>query len=206
MPTAFKIIAASLMFIYIFWRAAAVPVTHDEAFTINHHVPRSWPVIAGIRIELMEEFANHHVLNTALIKLIYKYCNQDEFAARLPNAAAGVLGIASRYYIVFLMNFRGWESGFAFVFAAFSPLLSEFYGLARGYGLSTGLFLAGFALWLSIPRSDNLPSGYRGVSKLSAAAFLFALSLAANLSIVFAVAGTTLSEILLLFLPRILKE
>ncbi|MCG6167485.1 hypothetical protein [Leptospira sanjuanensis] len=177
--------------IYIVSRAILVPITHDEAFTILKHVPNSYSVILGLRIAPVEEFANNHSLNTASIKFLISYFPMSELVVRFPNILAGFVFIIIFLTILIRLEIKDWTLSVLFLYGISSPLLLEFFALARGYGLSISLFFAGYFFWLTIDRDQSS----RFFLRLSVAGIFFSLALIANLSIAFAILGVALTEI-----------
>jgi hypothetical protein len=133
------IIAFSLFF-YATLRAALLSFTHDESFTYIHYVTAPlkevfFPaVISG----------NNHLLNTLLMKLSMQFFPPTELALRLPNLLGFALYLVFAYLLAFgkdqkpthpLVRFS------AFLLFTLNPYLLDFFSLARGYGLSLGLFM-----------------------------------------------------------------
>ncbi len=124
---------------YVVYRAASLSLTHDEAlsFTIVKG-DATWKVTA-----------NHHWLNTWLMKLTHGLFGSSELALRLPNVLAFVLyGWASAKLLRSLTLPRH------LVYVAFAAMLSsqlvlDFFGLARGYGLALAFLIAAFHFLLN---------------------------------------------------------
>lgn len=180
---------------YIALRSYYVPITYDEAFTILKHVPNSYSVILGLKIALVEEFANNHSLNTAAIKFLLSYLPMSEFVVRIPNLLAGILFIFIYLLILIKLKINDWKLVILFLFGISSSVLLEFFSLARGYGLSIALFFAGYYVWLRTDREINP----RFFLRLSFAGILFSLALIANLSIIFAILGVSITETIYFF-------
>ena len=126
------VVVAAGVFIYILIRALNVGITYDEAWTINGFVHR--PVMDLINYTPSD--ANHHLLNTLLIKLSFGIGGGESvFLARIPNLLGGILFLvfATRICREFLSFFVGFGLFLAFVL---NPFMLDFFGLARGYGLS----------------------------------------------------------------------
>lgn len=187
---------------YTALRAAYIPITHDEAFTVIEHVPNSYAIILGLKIAPVVEFANNHPLNTSAIKLLSGFLGLSEIIVRLPNLLAGFLFAVIMLVHVIRLRLKAINLVVAYAFCLTSPLLLEFFALARGYGLAVSLFLAGYTLWLY---ADN-DSGRRFFRTIAASGVCFALALTANLSIAFAVVGVTIAEILFRLLPSLRRQ
>lgn len=123
---------ALLLLCYSVYRANALSLTHDEALTYTIVKGEGWSV---------EQTANHHPLNTALMKASYALCGNSELALRLPNLLAHLAYLA--FGLLLLHRIR--LSAFRFVLFVFlnvNPLLLDFFSLARGYGLAMAALLA----------------------------------------------------------------
>ena len=119
---------------YVIARASNVAFTNDEAI--------SYGIIHGA--QTFVDTPNNQWLNTLLMRVSQYLFGQSELALRLPNVAAfGVYGAAS---VVLLSQARHSEArvvGFALLMV--NPFLLEFFGLARGYGLSLAFLTAAVA-------------------------------------------------------------
>ena len=121
----------------VVWRALAVSITHDEAFTYLHYGRLSWGEILlfkGLPL------ANNHVLNTLLLKLSSQWFGVTTFALRLPN-----LIFASFYFFYAALLAKKFthplSTVMAFVILCAQPYLFDFFALARGYGMALALLL-----------------------------------------------------------------
>jgi hypothetical protein len=139
--TAVHRLVASLMaivllaaWVYVIIRAWNVSFTNDEAITYG--------IIHGARTFV--DTANNQWLNTLLMRMSQYLYGQSELALRLPNVAAfGLYGVAS---IALLSQVRHLSAkGVGFALLVINPFLLEFFGLARGYGLSLAFLAAAVA-------------------------------------------------------------
>lgn len=126
-----------LVFLYVFIRAILVGVTYDEAWTITQFVPSKLSDIICFTVPI----ANNHIVNTLLIKFLFLFGNESVFIARLPNVLALILFIyfsarITREYI------GGWIGLGTFLLVLANPFVLDFFGLARGYGLSLSFQVA----------------------------------------------------------------
>jgi len=128
------IIMLLAIWVYVLIRASNVAFTNDEAI--------SYGVIHGV--PTFVDSANNQWLNTWLMRVSQYAFGQSELALRLPNVAAfGLYGAAA---IALLFEVRHLEAkviGFALL--VINPFLLEFFGLARGYGLSSAFLIAAVA-------------------------------------------------------------
>ncbi len=128
--------AALIALCYIAIRAHTIGITYDEEWTLHFYVPDTMMHI--INYDVPE--ANNHILNTLLVKGLLRI-SDTTFAARLPNVLAFVpyaffgYKIASRW-LSFAIGLA------AFLLLLLNPFLLDFFGLARGYGLSLGFVMA----------------------------------------------------------------
>ncbi|MCB0655503.1 MAG: hypothetical protein KDC57_05165 [Saprospiraceae bacterium] len=140
---AMAVVAAGLL-VYVFWRAAALSMTHDEAHTyLAFHNVSVWSCFWSSDCW---ENANNHLLNTLLMQWSVTMFGPKEWAIRLPNVMAFALyvGVVLRmlFYLARGKPLLQWL-GFSLMVA--NPYLLDFFGLARGYGLSVSCLLV--ALW-----------------------------------------------------------
>ncbi|MEE2663885.1 MAG: hypothetical protein VX681_07175 [Myxococcota bacterium] len=139
-----------LLLAYTGYRAHALSFTHDESLSYLFHVSRSYGSIL-----LDADTANNHLLNTVLMKLFGAGFGPHPLWLRLPNLAAHAV------YLVFSCL---WLRLFArpgvlvagFLVLNLNPYLLDFFSLARGYGLSTGLMMASVYFMTRTLRSGDL--------------------------------------------------
>jgi hypothetical protein len=132
------------VFLYIAYRAYNISFTHDESL--------SFFTSKGDPSYFMTP--NNHVLNTLLMKLFSNLTGNSEFSLRMPNILAfvlyGISGLALIQNIKKPLIF----SLFFISILVFNPLMIEFFGLARGYGLSLGLMMATFYFFLTLDNRE----------------------------------------------------
>ena len=194
--------AALLAFVTV--RSVLVPITHDEAFTYLHWVTSPW---RAVFLFDGPEPANNHLLNTVLAKVSCALLGPREMALRLPNVAAFAAYLGSVWLLL-----RRYASPFlalaGLVLASANRHVLEMFSLARGYGLSVGLVLAGlFFAALAIERAEDSrrdESVALGLVALAAFAQFVALDVFAALAAVLAVlhAARAMSEAPSLCSPR----
>ena len=120
--------------IYVIVRASNVSFTNDEAI--------SYGIIHGA--QTFVDTPNNQWLNTLLMRVSQYVFGQSELALRLPNVAAfGLYGAASVMLLSQVRHVEAKAVGFSLLVV--NPFLLEFFGLARGYGLSLAFLAAAFA-------------------------------------------------------------
>lgn len=131
--------------LYVCYRAYYLSFTHDESL--------SFFMANGDQEFVMTP--NNHLLNTALMKISGTLFGNSEFSLRLPNVLAFVLFCISGIAIIKNIKRPG-LSVFFLAILVFNPNMFEFFGVARGYGLSMGLMMASF-YWLFKLDNQALP-------------------------------------------------
>jgi hypothetical protein len=117
--------------VYVIIRAWNVSFTTDEAATYG--------IIHGA--QTFVDTANNQWLNTLLMRISQHLYGQSELALRLPNVLAfGLYGVASIGLLSQVRHLTAKGVGFALLVV--NPFLLEFFGLARGYGLSLAFLAA----------------------------------------------------------------
>jgi hypothetical protein len=123
------------LFLFVFTKARCSSFTHDESFSFLHYCHESFMNI----ISFSDFYTNNHILNSLFMKFTGQLFGNSELALRLPNL---ILMIVYMYYSYRLMR----SGSFLFTLMAFILLctnatLMDFFGLARGYGLSWGFMM-----------------------------------------------------------------
>jgi hypothetical protein len=133
-------------FVYVVWRAACIPITVDEGYTIMTYVPKSWRAI--VLYDYNEISANNHLLNTLWIKAQSALMGTSLLGVRSANWLACGLYVAAGIGLVRATLRDTWQQVGGLVLWLAHPCMSEFFGIARGYGLSFGWI--GFSLWMAV--------------------------------------------------------
>ena len=141
-PTIAVVVPALL---YVSYRAYNLSFTHDESL--------SFFMSQGDTAFVMTP--NNHLLNTALMRISGTLFGNSEFSLRLPNVLAFLLFCIAGMGII-KKSKRPELSIFFMAILVFNTNMFEFFGLARGYGLSMGLLLASF-YWLFKLDNQTLP-------------------------------------------------
>jgi len=136
-----------ILFLIILYKVLNVPVTTDEVPTVFFYSKFSlWEIMM-----YPDNWPNNHILNTLLAKCCIMIFGKEQWAIRLPNLLIFILFSFGVYRILKLILKQ--DSPFflpgALLFV--NPYLLDFFGLCRGYGLSTtfvtiatGLLIAGY--------------------------------------------------------------
>src|SRR5579871_1048125 len=143
--TLFVAIAAAfaLVWIYVAIRADLLSFTSDEA--ISFRIFHSYTAAAGR--------ANNQLANTVLMQWSQDLFGESELALRLPNVLAfGLYAAGSLALLASLRRRSAIVLGAALLLA--DPFLLDFFGLARGYGIS--LAFAAVALGALATRTPSL--------------------------------------------------
>jgi hypothetical protein len=117
------------------YKSATASFTHDESYSYLHYVHQSFLDIVSYKTP----FTNNHVLNSLGMKYSEKLFGSSELAMRMPNLLALVI------YLLFA--YRLFKEACpsllipAFIILSLNPYLLDFFGLARGYGLSIGFMM-----------------------------------------------------------------
>ena len=131
--------ALALAFLgYVAARAWLLPITHDEGATILNHVPR---LVEDTLFFQKEANPNNHILNTLGIKLFLSIFLGSQFVVRLPVLIGCALYLWASMGICHRLSPQNWVRVFGMIVLIGNPFLAEFFGLARGYGLASGLML-----------------------------------------------------------------
>ena len=129
------------------YKASIASFTHDESTTYLNFVHLDFMDI----ISFQPANTNNHILNTLLMKYSEKMAGSSEFALRFPNL------IFLMVYMVFTFLILKQSKRLllipGFVLMSFNPFLLDFFGLARGYGISIGCML--FALYFLVHYFKN---------------------------------------------------
>ncbi len=145
----FSIIISLIVFLITLYRASTTGITYDESFTYLHYAKGfSWK--SFLDLILPGAWANNHFLNTVLIFFFDKIFNisYSEILIRLPNLL---------FYLLYLVFSYKFSIKYNSKYVVMSILvlnygLNEFFGLARGYGISASLVMMGiyyYKVWVN---------------------------------------------------------
>ncbi|MFK8009959.1 MAG: hypothetical protein AB8H03_26635 [Saprospiraceae bacterium] len=160
-------------FTYVFARSILVGITFDEAWTIGAFVQGSFYNIFAYEPAI----ANNHLLNSFLIKLIYSSGQESIFLARLPNLISMFVYLYFSYKICDT-SFQPFLGLSLYLLLISNPLVLDFFGLARGYGLGLGFLMSSVFFLLKFkktgePKTGIFSLGLGGFAVLSNFTFLF---------------------------------
>lgn len=144
---ALMMVAVFGLWIYIAVRSVDVAFTTDEA--------ASYGIIHGV--PTFVQTANNQWLNTLLMRVSQALFGQTDWVFRLPNVLAfGLYAAASLLLIARLRSTA--VRIIAFVLLLTDPFLLEFFGLARGYGLSVAFSAGALAAYFWLGAATPGPS------------------------------------------------
>ncbi len=131
-----------LLSIYYVIKANYMSIGHDEAGTMLNIIPIA--TIDYFTNELAWADANNHLLNTLSIKAILNFLPNTPFVIRLPNVLAGIVygWFTIKLAQVFCTNVV--SSILLFVLLNATAYQTDFFCLARGYGLCMAAALGAF--------------------------------------------------------------
>ncbi len=124
-----------VLVIFVSFKASITSFTHDESYTYLRYVGQSFIQI----ISYDTPFTNNHILNTLLMKYFEVLFGTSELVLRAPNIISLIVYLFFTYMII--RDIKAYVSLVIFILMTFSPYLLDFFGLARGYGISTGLMI-----------------------------------------------------------------
>lgn len=124
------------LFIWMGYRVYALSLTHDEALSFLIFSEGSHYGYA------IGQTANHHPLNTWLMWVCAQWIGPWEWSLRLPNLLVFLIygGLVGHALLKRAQHWTLLLCGMGLFL--FNPFLLDFFGLARGYGLSMGFVLA----------------------------------------------------------------
>ncbi len=130
-------------FAFISYKAWHASFTIDESYTYLHYVNDSFIDL----ISYAQFYTNNHPLNSLFMKYAEMLFGTSEFTLRLPNL---ILFLVYMWYCYALFRDTDrWLALAVFVLLCVNPVLVDFFGLARGYGLSFGFMVACFYHFLT---------------------------------------------------------
>ena len=135
--TVLILLSGAAVLAYIATKAAVSSFTHDESYTYLHYISQSFLDI----ISNQGAYSNNHVLNTLAMKYSEKLFGSSELALRLPNLLA--LTVFLCYSFLLTRKLHPGLCASIFILAVTNTTLIDFFGLARGYGLSIAFMVMG---------------------------------------------------------------
>ncbi len=161
-------LAIAIVWVYIALRSVDLAFTSDESISYGY--------LHGHPVPLT---ANNQWLNTLLMRVSQALFGQAEWALRLPNVLS--FAIYSAACVALVSQLRA-TAAKAVCFAGLmaNPFLLEFFGLARGYGLSLAFSAAALAALLVAQRPR---SAAREIIRLAVIGATGALAFYSNFSV-----------------------
>lgn len=180
------------LFVICVYRAFTQSVVFDEALT--------WELyIAGPVDRIFHSFeANHHFLNTVLMRLVTAVLGVSAWTMRIPALAGAALYFTSVYRIARTAFGEGWTFLLAVAALSLNPFVLDFMVAARGYGMALALWMWALAVLLQVFSANDARPG-----ELVQAGLALALSVTANL--VFLLPAAALAGLTLYFLAKLPK-
>lgn len=124
-----------LLLLFVAYKAAITSFTHDESYTYLHYVNLRFLDILNFK----NSYTNNHILNTIFMKFSEMTLGTSEFTLRLPNIIAFFVYSTFTYFILKMHNRVLMLP--VFLIMTLNPFLLDFFGLARGYGVSIALMI-----------------------------------------------------------------
>jgi hypothetical protein len=168
------------LFMVCVYRAFTQAVVFDEALT--------WELyIAGPADKIFHTFdANHHFLNTLLMRLVTAILGVSAGTMRIPALAGAALYFTAVYRIARTAFGEDWTFLLAVAALSLNPFVLDFMVAARGYGMALALWMWALAVLLEV-FSSNAPKP----GELVQAGSALALSVTANLVFLLPAAALT---------------
>lgn len=123
------------IFIFVFSKASVSSFTHDESYSYLHYPHAKFMDI----VSFSDSYSNNHPMNTLLMKYSEKLFGNSELALRLPNLV--MLLVYMLYsFLIFKRSDRLLATSM-FILLCTNVLLTDLFGMARGYGMACGFML-----------------------------------------------------------------
>ena len=181
LPELFTLLALFGCFSYVFYRASALSITHDEALSYLHFawLPKSYWEIITYKIPT----TNNHLLNSILMRWFTSHFGNSEIIIRTPNLIGYAFYLSSTVLIL-RMLLRRYQLLLGILFLALHPFLIGYFSCARGYGLGLGFMMAGIFFSLKSLQTLTQESRLRSYVTYAVLAY-FSLFLATLSNLIF---------------------
>ncbi|HRH37260.1 MAG TPA: glycosyltransferase family 39 protein, partial [Flavobacteriales bacterium] len=129
------VLVVLLFWVYLIWRAAFVPLTHDEAGTLQTYV------VSGNYLPFLAHWdAGNHLLITAVCRACYLLFGMQPLVLRSFSVLCFILFAIYAWRLTRWINhpFVRWCAALALLL---TPFNFEFFALFRGYGPSLAFLL-----------------------------------------------------------------
>lgn len=184
-----QVLLFSFLFIYLLLRILCVDTLHDEVATYMFYFYQGDFIGENIQWD-----ANNHLLNSFLGHILYRLFGDNFALLRLPNLMAFVL-----YFFATVRLTRTFTLPYLKITGLIAlntiPFILEYFGNARGYGLSLGFFTWALVHILAHLKNYSLKSLFWAY---------FFLGLAVSANITFVLSSLMLVGILVVY-PRLNK-
>ncbi len=126
----------AVVFVGIAYKAFTVPITHDEGWTVIKYLDESvWDIMM-----YPDNWPNNHILNTLLAKVSAGIFGVSDWSVRLPNLLFfWVYAIGVYRFLRIILKGRNFLILASATLFVLSPYFLDFFGLCRGYGISSAL-------------------------------------------------------------------
>lgn len=162
---------ALLAFFYVALRSFLLSFTIDESMTYRF--------VVGLWED--KNHSNNHFLNTQLMKVCSRLFGNEAWSLRLPNLISFLFYLYAVWRLL-----RNAYSKYSFLFGIVVllalPYMLEFFGLARGYGLSIAFSMLGFSYLISGLSEKDSAIDYQ--KHMILASIYTCLGVASNLSVI----------------------
>ncbi len=161
----------TLLWLYLIIRSIYVPVLHDELATFFYYIQTDNYLPPRAHWD-----ANNHILNSMLSNWTYHLFGSSPFSLRLPNVLSYVGFFYGAYQIAGRLksSILRWALLLAFVC---SHYLFEYFGEARGYGMSMAFFILALFQFIRMRETNQL-------LRIAWISFFLFLATAANLTLI----------------------
>lgn len=168
-----QVLLFSFLFIYILLRIIFVETLHDEVATYMFYFYQGdfWG-------DTIQWDANNHLLNSLIGHIIYKLFGDNFVLLRMPNLIAFVLYFWGMVKLLDNLNAKSLQ-WFGLIGIVTIPFILEYFGNARGYGLSMGFFVWGLYFAVRYLKDHRLTS-------LIFTCIFLVLAVSANLTLIVA--------------------
>lgn len=139
----------AILLFYTLIRILLLSVTHDEALVYFLSKSRSYSDIFFYKI-----IPQDHMINTLLMRFFSSVFSPASFFLRLPNLIGHLLFMIFSY-LIFKKTLHKALLPAAFILLNFNPYMLDFFSVARGYGLSTGLMVASIYFIIEFARDQK---------------------------------------------------
>ena len=181
-----KVALSAIIFVLIAYRAYSSGITYGEAYTYLYYVVE--PLAGPWDRLLIFSNGNNHLLNTFLVKAVHKLGPFNEWLIRLPNVLAFVAFVTAAILLTKTRENKLFSLAI-FMALVLSVRHTEFFGLARGYGLGLAL-----GLWGILFFSKALKTSFEKTLRFIApGSFCIALATWSNFSFLYLAAALPLA-------------